>query len=608
MGCLMRDDQVKAAVIAWGSAFENAMDAGDGAALQTLLSDPSYFRDNGALTWDYRQFHGRDAVVSKLLELAPEFAPHDFRLSSSWPEPQVVGEGEASTVEAFFDFKTKHGQAVLLLNADPVYDEGASKIKARAIYTRLEALDTIPAVTPHPRGRGYAAQFPGQTWKEHRDAARSYTDGDPEVIVIGAGQAGLATSAYLRKFGVDVLNIDRHQQVGDSWNKRYDSLYLHNPIEMNEFPFLAFPPHYPEYLPKDLIGEWLDIYARYMDLNIWTSTEFERARYNSEQQRWDVEVRRADGTERLLHPRHIVLATGGIGGKPLIPSLLGIEAFRGKVMHSSQYSRASDYGIQKAVIIGVATSAHDIARNLQEAGIAVTMFQRGEVVVNDIDTANLAYSGYLNPELPTALVDIRYGIGLINPLREKASQAYHAMAKQIDGDLLTRLAQAGLRLGDGVKGQGWLDLFLRTGGGYYLNTGTSELIADGKIKIEQFEHIDEFVSNGIRLNDGHIVEADIIVLATGYQSRKTEVVDFFGQEVADAVGEIARLDGEGEWANIWGQTRQRGLWFNGGGINQMRSGSARLALLIKADLDGLIPDSFRRGGGNVPGRSEALAG
>jgi putative flavoprotein involved in K+ transport len=591
----MNDDQVKVAVAGWGSALENAMASGDRAGLEALFEDPSYFRDNGALTWDYRQFHGRDSVVTTLLGLAKELSPHNFRLSADWPEPHVMGEGDAAIIEGFLDFETKHGRCVLVLNALPAASEDEPTIKARAIFTRLEGLSTIHTPDPHPRGRGYTPSVPGQTWKEHRAVAQSYEGSDPDVIVVGAGQSGLVTAAYLRRFGVDVLNIDRYDRVGDSWGRRYASLALHNPVEMNGFPFLPFPPHYPEYLSKDLMSEWLDIYARYMDLNVWTATEFSHAKYDEKENRWAAVVRDRDGTERTINPRHIVMATGGIGGRPAVPDLPGLGSFAGKVMHSSQFTDGAEYGIKRAVIVGVATSAHDIARNLVENGVEVTMLQRSPVVITNVDTANLAYAGYIDPTQTTDLVDIRYGIGLINPLRELASQAFHKIAKEMDKNLLDRLEAAGLQLGDGVDNQGFLDLFLRTGGGYYLNTGTSEFIADGTIKIQPYARVTEFVPAGVKFDDGSTLEADIIVLATGYQSRKTEVVDAFGDEVADRVGEIARLDSEGEWANVWSQSGQRGLWFNGGGINQMRPGSERLALLIKADLDGLIPDVLRRG-------------
>ncbi len=582
--------EVESAARDWAAAFERAIAAADAAGLTALLTDPAYLRDNGALTWDYRQFHGTQAVVSTLLGVAGEIAPRGFRLSAKWPAPRLVGTGDTALVEAFLDFDTRHGAAVLVLNAVPA----PGGIKARAIFTRLEGLRSIEAPAAHPRGRGYTPDFPGQTWKQHRDAVRRHDDRDPDVVIVGAGQSGLTTAAYLRTFGVGVLVVDRYPSVGDSWGKRYDALALHNPVEMNGFPFVEFPPHYPEYLSKDLMGEWLDLYARYMDLNVWTGTEFVGARFDDRDARWTMTVRRDDGSERTLRPAHIVLATGGIGGKPYIPQLPGLDTFAGQVLHSSQYTGASDYAIKRAVIVGVATSAHDIARDLTEHGVEVTMFQRGPVVVTNVATANLAYAGYLDPATPTALVDIRYGIGLINPLREQASQAYHTMAKAQDRTLLDGLAAAGMRLGDGVDGQGFLDLFLRTGGGYYLNTGTSELIVDGRIKVDQFERIVEFVPSGAKLDDGTVVEANLVVLATGYQNRRSEVAAAFGDDVAARVGDIARLDAEGEWANMWSQTGQRGLWFNGGGINQMRPGSERLALLIKADLDGSIPEAFRK--------------
>jgi len=108
----------------------------------------------------------------------------------------------------------------------------------------------------------------------------------PQVLIVGAGQAGLICAAHLKRLGVSTLIVDKHERVGDNWRKRYHSLNLHNPIEMNGFPFLPFPAHYPEYLPKDAIADWLEIYARYLDLDIWSSTEFHGAHYEEDTDRW----------------------------------------------------------------------------------------------------------------------------------------------------------------------------------------------------------------------------------------------------------------------------------------------------------------------------------
>jgi cation diffusion facilitator CzcD-associated flavoprotein CzcO len=413
------------------------------------------------------------------------------------------------------------------------------------------------------------------------------------VLIVGSGQAGLISAAHLARLRVRALVIDQNERVGDNWRKRYDSLALHNPVEMNGFPFLPFPDHYPEYLPKEVLADWLETYARYLDLDVWTSTSFQGAERDEATGTWSATVRRGDGTTRVLRSQHIVLATGGIGGKLAVPDLPGLSDFQGEVMHSSAFRGAAHHSPRKAIVVGTGSSGHDIALDLQAHGAEVTLVQRGPVVVNHVTTANLAYAAYFDGT-PTDLVDVRYGVFLIDPLRSAASKQYHQMAKDIDAEILEGLEAAGMRLGDGIDGQGWLDLFLRTGGGYYLNVGASEAIADGRISVLQSDQIAKFGPQGAEHAGGGVVEADLIVLATGFQNRRVEVAEQFGEDVAERIGEIARLDAEGEWANMWSQTKQPGLWFNGGGINQVRPGSERLALLIKADLDGSIPERFRR--------------
>ena len=590
----MEPKQIQLHVEQWLVLFENALTCADEKRLKNLFADVSYFRDNGAFTWDFRQFHNRDRSISTLLRTNKEIKAHGFRVSSYWAAPRFGQQADDSDIiEAFADFETANGSAVAVLNAT-VDANSPQKLKVFALYTRLEELKTAKAPEVHPRGNGYKPSHDGQTWKQHHNTKQQYLDSEPEVLIVGSGQAGLIVAAHLEQLGVSPLIVDKNERVGDNWFKRYDALHLHNPVEMNGFPFLKFPKHYPEYLPKDRVGQWLELYSQFLDLNAWTSTEFLGGSYDQKTDKWAATIKLASGNTRVLRPRHIILATGGIGGKPIMPDLPGLSSFKGNIVHSSRYTRASDYGTKKAVVVGSATSAHDISDDLYKNAVQTTMIQRGPTVVVNIDTANCAYRGYVDPNIPTELVDITYGIGLINPIREPRSQSYHKLATEMDKDLLKQLEAAGLQIGHGVRRMGWLDLFLRTGGGYYFNKGTSDIIVKGGIKIEQYSRVVEFIPNGVKLKDGSIIEADLAVLATGYQNRRAEVAEQFGKEVADKVGDIATLDEEGEWANIWGQTGQRGLWFNGGGINQVRPGSKRLALLVKADLDGLISEEFRR--------------
>ncbi|MGV9867552.1 flavin-containing monooxygenase [Rhodococcus koreensis] len=589
----MVTDRISQGAELWLKDLESALSSADGIELDALFLDESYYRDTGALTWDFHQYHGRTAIENILGSVNKDMHPHNFRLADGWPAPQEMDNGTATTIEVFFQFETGSAQVIALMYGVP--DEtNPYGFRTQSLYTRLEGLNGVDAPAVHPRGYGYTPSQPGENWLEHRERARSFEDREIEVLIVGAGQAGLMTAAYLKYFGVAALVIDKHDRVGDNWRKRYASLNLHNTINMNHFPLLRFPEHYPQYLPKDVLGEWLETYSRYLDLDIWASTDFVGAEYDTVGKKWAATVTTANGEQRVLNPKHIVLATGGIGGKPNIPNLPGLADFAGKVMHSSEFTESDGFAGKKALVIGMGSSAHDIARDLHNHGVQVTMVQRSPVVINSVEIANSAYAAGYADGVPIELGDLRYGLALIGPLRIAASKQAHQAGKEADAELHRGLEKAGVVLGDGYEGAGWLDLFLRTGGGYYLNAGASELIVSGDIKVIQADQINHFTGSGALLADGSTLESDLIILATGYQNRKVEVAEQFGDDIAERIGDIARLSEEGEWANMWSQTAQRGLWFSGGGIPQVRPGARILALLIKADLLDLIPDRYRR--------------
>jgi len=76
---------------------------------------------------------------------------------------------------------------------------------------------------------------------------------------------------------VPTLIVDRHHRSGDQWRARYKSLTLHDPVWYDHMPYLPLPESWPSYTPKDKLGDFLESYAKIMDLNIWNSTEFSAA-------------------------------------------------------------------------------------------------------------------------------------------------------------------------------------------------------------------------------------------------------------------------------------------------------------------------------------------
>src|SRR5450756_1490134 len=117
----------------------------------------------------------------------------------------------------------------------------------------------------------------------------------------------------------------------------------------------------------------------------------------------------------------------------------------------------------------------------------------------------------------------------------------------------------------------------------------SDLIASGAIGLIQFSDIESFAADGVRMKDGELIGADLIVLATGYQPQEYLVRKLFGEDIANRVGPIWGFGDGQELRNMYTRTGQPGLWFIAGSLAQCRINSKYLALQIKAIEAGLLP-------------------
>ena len=196
-------------------------------------------------------------------------------------------------------------------------------------WTLMTALDEIRGHEDPANGRrwqdvDWKRNFGGENWLDRRKRAQAYADRDPAVLVVGAAQAGLSIAARLTLLGVDTLVVDREARIGDSWRRRYHALTLHNETRVNHLPYMPFPRSWPVFIPKDMLANWFEIYAEAMELNVWTQTELASGTWDEAAGCWDVELRRGDGTERRMRPRHIVFANG-VSTTPIMPDLPGLN-------------------------------------------------------------------------------------------------------------------------------------------------------------------------------------------------------------------------------------------------------------------------------------------
>ena len=569
--------------------FDQALQAGKVEEAITLFAAECYWRDLVAFTWNIKTMEGRDEVRDMLAHRLADVKPRDWRVA----EGEVATEAGGVT-EAWIAFETEVARGY-----------GLIRLKDDLIWTLLTTMVELKgheekAGFTRPLGAKHGVNPGAKTWKEEREdeAAKLGFETQPYVVIIGGGQGGIALGARLRQLGVPTIIVERNERTGDSWRKRYKSLCLHDPVWYDHLPYIDFPKNWPVFSPKDKIGDWLEMYAKVMELNVWTGTAAKSASYAETTRDWTVVVER-DGQEITLRPKQLVFATG-MSGKANVPQFKGMERFKGEQHHSSEHPGPDGYAGKKVVVIGSNNSAHDICAALYEAGVDVTMVQRStthivrsdslmEIGLGDLYSERAVQSGMTTAKADLIFASLPYRI-----LHQFQKPVYDRI-REVDAEFYRDLEKAGFRLDFGADDSGLFMKYLRRGSGYYIDIGASQLIIDGKIKLVAGQ-VQEITETGVLLDNGTEIPADVIVYATGYGSMNGWVADLVSQEVADKVGKVWGLGSdtpkdpgpwEGEQRNMWKPTQQEALWFHGGNLHQSRHYSQFLSLQLKARMEGI---------------------
>jgi cation diffusion facilitator CzcD-associated flavoprotein CzcO len=575
-------------VCRWLQDFEKAVSSTTPDAAETLFQRDGYWRDLLAFTWNIQTIRGAEDIAGTLLKYAGEAEASQFQIDLERTPPRLVTRAGQQIIEAIFSFKTAWGAGSGVVRLDPE-NHGSDTLKAWTLLTALEDIKgTGDAAGGRQHDKPYARDFSGPNWFDDRQAAIAFVDREPDVLVVGAGQAGLSIAAQLTHLNVETLVVDQEDRIGDNWRNRYHALSLHNQVHVNHFPGMPFPPNWPTYIPKDKLAGWFETYVESMELNCWTGTKFAGGSYDERAEKWSVELPGSDGHVREMHPKHVVMATGA-SGIPNLPEISGLVTFTGSTIHSSDYGQGSEWSGKNALVFGTGTSGHDIAQDLFSHGANVTLVQRNSTMVLNVEpSAQLPYTLY-GEGLPLADSDL-IAASMPFQIMRKAHQQITERIKVLDKELLDGLSRAGFRTNFGWDESGWQFKYLERGGGYYFNVGCSDLVIDGKIGLVQLSDIEGIVADGARMRNGEMLQADLIVFATGYKGQDVLVRQLFGDDIADRVGPIWGFDPEQhELRNMFVRTGQPGLWFIAGSFAQCRIYSKFLGLQIKACEEGLIP-------------------
>jgi hypothetical protein len=560
-------------VTAWLTRFEQALAGGRAADIAALFETDGNWRDVLAFTWHLTPVVGATEIADLFVARQPSVQARDFEISPNRAQPRSVKRLGRDCIEAIFTFQTAvgRGDGVLRLVEAP---DGFHK--AWVCSTNLEEL------------RGFEEKIDAN-WEDVRRKAQAFDDHDPTVLIVGGAQAGLAIAARLNQVGVDNLVVEKWPRIGDSWRKRYHSLALHNSIHVNHLPYMPFPPTWPNYIPKDMLGLWFEIYAQAMEINNWTSTEFTKGVWDENQKCWIATLKREDGSERVMRPRHIIFANG-VSSYPLTPEIPGIDNFKGDVIHSEGFDSGAPYAGKRAIVIGTGSSANDIALDLHSFKCDTTIVQRGSTTVVSIDpSAKLNYAMYEEGP-PIEDCDL-LASAVTPPLVIQAYKASAARMLELDKEMIDGLKGIGFKFDIGEDDTGHQMKYRRRGGGYNLDAGSSELMIKGEIGLIQNDRIERYCPEGALLTDGTIVPADVIVLATGYYPQGELVRRALGEEVAAEIGPVWGEDEDGELSNMFKRTPRDGIWFIAGSLTQARIYSKYMALQIKALEEGLVDTS-----------------
>jgi putative flavoprotein involved in K+ transport len=306
-----------------------------------------------------------------------------------------------------------------------------------------------------------------------------------EVIVVGAGPAGLATAGALRHHGIGSVVLER-DAVGASWRKHYDRLHLHTVRWLSHLPGYKMPRRYGAWVARDDVVEYLEDYVDAHNLDVRTGVEVESLERDGD----DWRVQTSDGD--FVAPR-VVIATG-YNRHQHLPDWPGLETYTGELIHSGDYRNPEPYAGKTVLVVGTGNSGAEICVDLIEGGakhVQLSVRTPPTVLLRDTNGVPGQALGVVFRRLPVPVMD------RVWPLIQKTAV----------GDL----SEHGLPL----PPRGAYSKFMRDDVTPILDVGLVPLVKQDKVEI--VAAVESFDGDDVVLADGRRIQPEAVIAGTGFR-------------------------------------------------------------------------------------------
>ncbi len=344
-----------------------------------------------------------------------------------------------------------------------------------------------------------------------------------DAAVIGAGPAGLAAAAMLRRRGVDAVVVDRAPAVGASWRGHYDRLHLHTVRWLSNLPGLRFARSHGRWVHRDGVVDYLERYAAHHALDLMLDTEV--LGMSRTDDGWLL-----DTSGGPLEVASVVVATG-YNNTPFMPDYPGRAGYTGSLTHASTYRNASPYRGQDVLVVGSGNTGAEIAVDLVEGGARRVRL----AVRTPPNVVRRQVAGTPNQVLTLGL-------------RRLPPQLVDAMARTARRATIGDLSQYGLPLPE----RGVYTRVIEDGVIPIIDVGLIDCVKGGQVEI--VGALLGFDDDDVVLAGHERVRPDAVIVATGYR-----------RGLERLVGDLGLLDSRGKPVVHGARTHPSapGLYFTG---------------------------------------------